>query len=146
MSLVQTCQLERLYNRLDSCLASGQSQALTRDKSDKSIKNLDSNSHFTPKHTEIGSPEQEESLEQIEQVFLELKSALNKTCSCRMASELFQIQELLIKLSNRLLSCLNEIISDEVKSAIYSCLKKVAKRPELSLQSIGYDKEYFLMT
>ena len=44
-------------------------------------------------------------------------------------------------MSNLLVAALNEISSDEVKSSIYSCLKKVALRPELSLQSIGYDKE-----
>lgn len=102
---------------------------------------MDINNHLTPKHTEMGSPEPGTSFEQIEHVLSDLKSTLNKTWSCRVANELFQIQELLIKISNRLLTCLNEISSDEVKSAIYSCLKKVAKRPELNLQSIGYDKE-----
>ena len=99
------------------------------------------NSHYTPKHTDIGSPDPLDTNSQIEIILQELKGVLKKQSSCRTASELFQIQELLIKMSNLLVAALNEISSDEVKSSIYSCLKKVALRPELSLQSIGYDKE-----
>lgn len=99
------------------------------------------NSHLTPKQTDAASPDRPELIGQLDQILAELKTALNKPSSCRVVTELFQIQELLIKMSNLLVASLNEISSDEVKSTIYSCLKKVALRPELSLQSIGYDKE-----
>lgn len=82
-----------------------------------------------------------ESEEKIGGLLEELKAALSTPGCCRVAAQLFKLQGLLIKTSDLLATWLSEVSSDQIRSAIYACLKKLALRPELSLQSIGYDKE-----
>lgn len=71
----------------------------------------------------------------------ELKMLLIKPGSSRQAVQLFKLQGLLIKTSDLLATSLTDTSNDKVRAEIYACLKKIALRPELSLQSIGYDKE-----
>jgi hypothetical protein len=73
---------------------------------------------------------------------VELKNLLKRGfISCSDVWELFKFQDILISINDLLITSNSWLTDDGLKSLFYSCLKKIAARPELSLENLAYDKE-----
>ena len=129
-------QLEKLYIKLERHFTSDKSASGQKETKDMSRKSTPTNN--SPKYSQHDSADRQET---VGVLLEELKNALSMPGCCRLAAQLFKLQGLLIKTSDLLATWLSEVSDDQTRSAIYTCLKRLVLRPELSLQAIGYDKE-----